>query len=150
MDEAATDQAVRVAIGAHLQAHGVLPTLAEVRAATGLAPAEVEASFARLRDGHVYIPQPDGREIYAYNPFCVGPTTFRVRAAGRDWWAICGWDALGIPAALGSAGTVRAACGDGCGEELVVEVAADGTARGEAVFGSGVPIREAWADIRFT
>ena len=144
------DRTVRLAIAERLLAQGTLPAVADVRAATGLAAADVDASFARLRDGHVYIPQPDGREIYAYNPFCVGPTDFRVHAARRDWWAICGWDALGIPAALGSPGTIRAACGDGCGEELVVEVDAAGTARGEVVFGSGVPIREAWDDIRFT
>jgi hypothetical protein len=103
-------------------------------------------------DGHVFIPRAGSHEIHAYNPFCAVATDFRVRAGGRDWWAICGWDALGVPPALGVHGEVMTDCGDQCGERLRITVGRGGDAYADdgAVLHVGVPARAFWEDIYFT
>lgn len=150
-DEVAFDREVRVAITSAIRSRGAIPTIAEVAAAMGAAAPLVEASFDRMIAAHVFIPQRGSREIYAYDPFCVPPTDFRVRSGGREWWAICGWDALGIPAALGAAGTVDASCAD-CGDAISITVDRDGsaTANVPAVLNVGVRAAEFWKDIYFT
>src|ERR671914_751325 len=125
MSEADLDREVRIAIARSIKTRGRIPTIAAVAADVGKDVATVDASFERLIDGRVFIPQPGSHEIYAYDPFCVGPTDFFVTAGDRVWFAICGWDALGIPAALGQDGLVETHCAD-CDEPLAVEVDADG------------------------
>jgi hypothetical protein len=144
------DRDVRTAIAGSIRGRGAIPTIAEVAATLGLPAEEIDASFVRMIAGHMLIPQGTSHEIRAYNPFCVGPTAFKVRAGGRDWWAICGWDALGIPPALGTEGIVETTCGDGCGEPIRIAVGWDGRATGDAVWHSGVPARQAWEDISHT
>lgn len=146
------DQAVRGAIARSIAERGLIPSIAAVAAALDVPLDVADASFRRLRDAHVFIPELETNEIYAYNPFCAGPTDFRVSTPGHEWWAICGWDALGVPAALGVRGTVHARCGD-CGEPITVEVGSNGLARSVpdgVVFQTCVPARDAWMDIRFT
>ena len=46
---------------------------------------------------------------------------FRVHAAGKQYWGICIWDALGIAAALDQDARISAPCGD-CGETLHLEI----------------------------
>ncbi|HUQ17542.1 MAG TPA: organomercurial lyase [Candidatus Saccharimonadales bacterium] len=144
------DQEVRMVIARRIREQGVIPSIGEVATLLQVEPASAEAAFVRMAEAHVFIPRRGSPEIYAYDPFCSEPTDFAVRAAGRDWSAICGWDALGIPAALRTTGTVRTRCGDGCGEPITIEIGADGTATGNAVFHSGVPARHSWDDIYFT
>lgn len=144
------DQEVRTAIAGSIRERGAVPTIAEIADRMRTDAPRIEAAFLRLIDGHVFIPRRGSHEIYAYDPFCGDPTDFSVQAAGRDWSAICGWDALGIPAALGTTGTVRTHCGDGCGEAITIEVGIDGAATGNAVFHNGVPARHSWDDIYFT
>ena len=151
MPEADLDREVRIAIARSIKTRGKIPTIAAVAADLGLDVATVDASFARMIEGHVFIPRKDSHEIYAYDPFCAGPTDFFVTAAGRVWFGICAWDALGIPAALGESGVMETHCGD-CGEELVVEVDADGGTDVQTwtVMQIGVPARDFWKDIYFT
>lgn len=151
MAEEAFDRRVRSAIAASIRRRGAIPTIAQV--AVDLADHEnsVHASFDRMIAGHVFIPQRGSSEIYAYDPFCAEPTDFRVRSDGRSWWSICGWDALGIPAALGVAGTVESSCAD-CGDRIVIDVDRDGTASAAnpVVLHVGVRAIDFWKDIYFT
>ena len=151
MSEAELDREVRIAIARSIRTRGRIPTIAAVAAETGKAIETVDASFARMIEGRVFRPRKDSHEIYAYSPFCVGPTDFFVTAAGRIWFAIDAWDALGIPAALGEAGVVETRCAD-CNEALVVEVDADGATEVQTwiVMQVGVPARDFWKDIDFT
>lgn len=151
MSDAGLDTAVRATIATAIRGRNAIPTIAEVAADLSENAAAVDASFARMIEQHVFIPRQGSHEIYAYDPFCADPTDFRVRADGRSWWAICGWDALGVPPALGTSGTVEARCGD-CGEAIRVEVGPDGDAEGPAgtVLQIGVPARDFWTDIYFT
>lgn len=151
MSDGELDARVRSAIAASIRGQGAIPTIADVAAALGQAPAAIDASFARMIDQHVFIPRVGSHEIHAYDPFCADPTDFRVQADGRQWWAICGWDALGVPPALGTSGTLEAHCGD-CGDPIRIEVGPDGQATGPSgtVLQVGVPAREFWKDIYVT
>lgn len=150
VEAAQLDRDVRAVIARSLREQGVIPTIAQAATLMRADARAIELAFVRLAKAHVFIPRRGSHDIYAYNPFCSEPTDFSVRAAGRDWSAICGWDALGIPAALGTPGTVRTPCGDRCGETIAIEVGLGGVATGEAVFHSGVPSRHGWDDIYFT
>ncbi len=151
MTDAEADREVRIAIARSIKTHGKIPTIASVAADMAQDVAAVDASFARMIDGHMFIPRKGSHEIYAYDPFCVGPTDFFVTAAGRVWFGICAWDALGIPAALGTMGVVETHCAD-CDESLVVEVDADGRTDMQTwtVLQVGVRPSDFWKDIYFT
>ncbi len=151
MTDADFDREVRIAIARSIKTRGTVPTIAAVAAELGKDIETVDASFARMIEGHVFIARKDSHEIFTYNPFCAEPTDFFVTAAGRVWFGICAWDALGIPAALGEAGVVETHCPD-CDESLVVEVDADGGTELQTwtVMQVGVPARDFWKDIYFT
>lgn len=147
----AFDARVRQGIARAIREGRGMPTIARVASLLGQEQAAVRASFDRMIAGHVFIPVRGTSEIYAYDPFCSGPTDFPVRSGGRDWWAICGWDALGIPAALGEAGTVRSTCAD-CAEPIEIEIdrAGKATSSTGAVLHVGVTARDFWKDIYLT
>lgn len=110
----------------------------------------MHAAFERLAAAKVFIARPGSSETLAFNPFAADPTEFRVTAGGRDWWAICAWDALGFPAALGADGAIAAKCGD-CGDAIELRVrrgAVDGPAG--VVLQFGLPALAWWKDIIFT
>src|SRR5579859_2195619 len=92
LDQPSFDREVRAAIARLIRERGAVPTIGDVAGALRAELAAVDASFARMADAHVFIARKDSHEIYAYNPFCAEPSDFRVRADGRDWWGICGWD----------------------------------------------------------
>jgi len=150
IDTAAQDREVRIAIAAETQGGGAIPAAADVAARLGITTDDALAAFRRLYAARVLILDEATGEILAYDPFSTGPTDFPISAAGREWWGICGWDALGIPAALRSDGTLRTHCGD-CGEPLEVTVTA-GTVSGPegTVLQIGLPALQWWKDIRFT
>ena len=151
MAEAEFDREVRIAIARAIRTRGKVPTIAAIASDMKKDMATVDASFARMIERHVFIPRMDSNEIYTYNPFCADRTDFFVTAAGRVWFGICAWDALGIPAALGEAGVVETHCAD-CNESLLIEVDADGGTELQTwtVMQVGVPARDFWKDIYFT
>jgi hypothetical protein len=74
----------------------------------------------------------DGRVVLAY-PWSGTPTAFVVVLAdGRQRWACCAIDALGVPAMLGEVVTVRAGCHH-CDERLELTVTPAGPADNAAV-----------------
>ena len=139
MDE--RDLALRNRIYAQLVELGRVPAIAE----TG---AEPEA-LRRLHDEHALVLEPDGSALRMLSPFSGVPTPYRVRAAGREWFANCVWDAFGIPAALGVDGHVSGTCLD-CGGHLEVEVAAGRPEPADLVAHFLLPARRWWEDIVFT
>jgi len=147
----AFDRRVREAIASSIRRRGAVPKIAQVAVDMKTDGGAVQASFDRMIAAHVFVPQRDSSEIYSYNPFCAEKTDFRVRSDGREWWALCGWDALGIPAALGAAGRVETTCLD-CGEAVVIDVDRDGTATASpgTVMNVGVRALDFWKDIYFT
>ena len=74
----------------------------------------------------------DGRVVLAY-PWSATPTPFvTVLADGRERWACCAIDALGVPAMLGETVTVRTGCHH-CDERLELTVTPRGPADNTSV-----------------
>ncbi|MGH3072766.1 MAG: organomercurial lyase [Gaiellaceae bacterium] len=134
---------------------GTAPTAAEAASEAGVSVAEAEAAYRRLHDAHALVLEPGSTEIRMLNPFAAGETPHTVEvtgveAGGRTWFANCAWDALGIPAALHTDGSVRSACPD-CGDPLELEVRGGELVRGrELLVHFVVPARRWWDDIAFT
>jgi hypothetical protein len=129
---------------------GSAPEPADAASELGLAEDEVAAAYRRLHDAHALVLEPDSSRIRMLNPFSAVEAPHRVEAGGREWFANCAWDALGIPAALHTDGSVRSECPD-CGEPLELEVRDGELVRGsELLVHFVVPARRWWDDISFT
>ena len=93
---------------------------------------------------------PTTEDVWLAHPFCATPSPFKVEVDDRRWEAICVWDALGIPALLGSDGSVSTSCPD-CGQPMALEIVG-----GEIVAPStflvhfGVPAARWYEDVGFT
>ncbi len=68
--------------------------------ALGRAESDIRAALYELAAARVLILAPNHGNIWAASPFCAVPSGFRVSAAGKQYWGICIWDALGIEAAI--------------------------------------------------
>ena len=145
------DRDVRVTIAECIRDRGAVPSLAEVVSRVAVREADVTESFGRLAAARVMILRPGTTEILSFNPFAAGQTGFQVRADGRDWSALCAWDAFGVAAALRSDGVVLGHCADACGVPLEVRLAGDAIgALDGVVMQFALPAREWWKDIVFT
>jgi hypothetical protein len=109
----------------------------------------VVAGWRRLHDAHALVLDPATDEIAMAHPFSAVPTPYRVRAAGRSWFANCAWDAFGICAALHADGTIETSCPD-CGEPITVQVRDERPSDETLLFHCLVPARHWWDDIVFT
>lgn len=127
---------------------GRAPSSTEVATALALDDATVRAGWRRLHEDHALVLD-DAGEIQMANPFAARPTPFVVDAAGRPWFANCGWDAFGIGAALHIDSTIHTTCAD-CGDPLDIEVRDERLIAGGLVFHVLVPARSWWNDIGFT
>jgi len=139
---------VRIHVFREAAATARVPQAPEIARAIGQPEADVRAALHHLATNKVLILAPNDGNIWAANPFCAVPSGFRVDAAGKRYWGICIWDALGIAAALGKDAVISASCGD-CGERMVVEVR-DQLARGEGIVHFAIPARNWWDNIGFT
>ena len=127
---------------------GRAPTVAEVAAAVGEGSEAVGDAWRRLHDAHALVLDGEGR-LRMVNPFSAVETPHRVEAAGRTWYANCGWDAFGIGVVLRTDSTVQTTCAD-CGEAIEIAVRDDRPTTDDAVFHVLVPAREWWTDIGYT
>ena len=93
------DNDLRNATYREFVALGRAPAAEEVATAVGRDASEVRAGWRRLHDAHALVLD-DAGEIRMANPFSAVPTPHRVAAAGKGWYANCGWDAFGIGSAL--------------------------------------------------
>lgn len=127
---------------------GHAPSAAEAASITGATETQVRDGWRRLHEAHALVLDAAG-EIAMANPFAARPTRFRVDAAGRSWFANCGWDALGIGAALHTDSTIHTECAD-CHEPLEIEVRNGRPIDTNLVFHVLVPASSWWNDIGFT
>ena len=127
---------------------GRAPTVAEVAAAVGEGSEAVGDAWRRLHDAHALVLDDEGR-LRMVNPFSAVETPHRVEAAGRTWYANCGWDAFGIGVVLRTDSTIQTTCAD-CGEAIEIAVRDDRPTTDDAVFHVLVPAREWWTDIGYT
>jgi hypothetical protein len=143
------DVALRNSTYGLLRDLGRAPEAKEVADATGLTVSNVRAGWRRLDDAHALVLEAPGDELRMLNPFSAVPTAYRVRAAGRTWFAPCGWDAFGICAALDSDGAIESSCPD-CGEGIAIEVRGGRPDLEGVLFHCLVPAAHWWDDIGFT
>ena len=150
-DPSTFDREIRITIAECIRERGAVPSLAEVADRVAVPAADVALSFGRLAAARVMILRPGTTEILSFNPFAAGPTAFRVRSGGREWSALCAWDAFGVAAALRDDGLVLGHCADVCGVPLEVRLAGDAVgALDGVVMQFGLPARDWWKDIAFT
>ena len=128
---------------------GRAPTAAEVAEAEGVPSAEVLSGWHSLHDQHALVLNSARTEIRMANPFSAVPTAYRVRAAGRWWYANCAWDAFGVCAALHTDGRIETSCPD-CGEPVNVELREQRPDDESLLFHCLVPASRWWDDIVFT
>jgi Alkylmercury lyase len=142
------DLAIRNATYRLFAGLGRAPTVDEVAAAVGEGSDAVGDGWSRLHDAHALVLDGEGRLRMA-NPFSAVETPHRVEAAGRTWYANCGWDAFGIGVVLRTDSTVRTTCAD-CDEAIEIAVRGYRPTTEDAVFHVLVPAREWWSDIGYT
>jgi hypothetical protein len=112
-------------------------------------PGDVLPAWRRLHDAHALVLNAATDELRMCNPFSAVPTSYRVAAGGRWWYANCAWDAFGICAALHADGRIEASCAD-CAVALAVGGRDERPDDGTLVFQCLVPARAWWDDIVFT
>jgi hypothetical protein len=127
---------------------GRAPTAADVAIQAHTDEATVTTAWRRLHDAHALVLDEHGA-IRMLNPFSAVPTTFEVHAGARSWFANCGWDALGIGAALGLDTVIETKCAD-CHEPLRITVQDGHPTPSDVVWHVLVPAREWWRDIGYT
>ncbi len=72
-------------------------------------------------------------------------TAFRVHGETREWFACCGWCAVGVATLVGEDVTVRTSVGaDGAPLDFHVT---GGELRGEGLIHFPIPMRNAWDDV---
>jgi len=128
---------------------GRVPQAPEIAKSLGRAESEVQAALQQLATGRVLILAPNSGNIWAANPFCAVPTSFRIEARGKTYFGICIWDALGVVAALGTDAVIKTACGD-CSEPMTLEIAGGKLRRSEGVIHFAVPAHHWWDNIGYT
>ena len=126
-----------------------VPQASEISQSLGREIGEIRTALKQLALNKVLILAPNHSSIWAANPFCAVPSGFRVQAGGKNYWAICIWDALGVAAALHKDAVIDAACGD-CGNAMQLEIADGNIARGEGIVHFAVPAHQWWDNIAFT
>ncbi len=147
MDEA--DIAVRNTTYRLFVETGAAPSAINVAAEAGIGVGDLRVAWQRLHDAHAIVLQPDASELRMANPFSAIPTAYRVRAAGRSWFANCAWDAFGICAALHTDGRIETSCPE-CGETIECEVHDQQPVDRQLLFHCLVPATQWWDDIVFT
>ncbi len=144
------DTEVRLAVYRGFVEESRPPTPPEIARSLGAETSTVESALRRLADAHALVLAPGTSYVWMANPFSAIPTSFPVRARGRDYWGNCIWDALGIPACLGADASIRSDCPD-CAEPLALDVR-DGELDppAEGVIHFAVPAAHWWDDIGST
>lgn len=144
-----TDTQVKLAIYRHFAENGRPPSPEEVSGRAGLEVQSVLETYPRLKAQRVLVLEADGSSIRMAPPFSGIPTQHVVLAGGKQYFANCAWDALGIPAALHQPAEVRSRC-EQSGEPLHLKVGLDGPEPTPWLFHCLVPAAKWWEDIVFT
>ena len=143
------DTRIKLAIYGHFAETGQRPSPKTVAVRIGSDVESVLEAYLRLRVQRVLALEADGSSIRMAPPFSGVPTQHVVIADGKQYFANCAWDALGIPAALHKPATVYSRC-EQSGQPLHLEVDIDGPEPATWLFHCLVPAANWWDDIVFT
>jgi hypothetical protein len=140
---------VKMAIYRHFADSTRAPGAEDLAGPLGIDAKDVREAFAGLRASRVLFLEPDGVTIRMAPPFSGVPTQHEVDVGGKRYFANCAWDALGVPVALHSVGTVRSRC-EQTREPLRLDVGVDGPGPSTWIFHCLVPASHWWDDLVFT
>ena len=143
------DTQIKLAIYHYFAETGSRPSPADVAERVGSDVASVLDAYPRLRAQRVLALEADGSSIRMAPPFSGVPTQHIVIVGGKQYYANCAWDALGVVAALHQPGEVHSRC-EQSGEPLRLEVGLEGPQPSTWLFHCLVPAAKWWDDIVFT
>jgi hypothetical protein len=143
------DTRVKLAIYAHIARTTRAPSPAEVAAVVKAAADEVREAYRRLFGKRVLVLEDDGESVRMAPPFSGIATQHRVRVAGKEYFANCAWDALGVIAALRQPGEVFSRCEQSL-DPLHIRVRDEAPEPEPCVIHFAVPAALWWKDIVFT
>ncbi len=143
------DVRVKLAIYRHFAETGIRPSLEQIAGNVGADAGAVKESYGRLAANRLLVLEPDGSSIRMASPFSGVPTQHVVMSDEKLHFANCGWDALGIVAALNRPGRIFSRC-EQSGEPLRLDVRGNGPEKSNWLFHCPVPAAHWWDDIRFT
>jgi hypothetical protein len=112
---------VRNAVYATILDRTVPPTADEIAATLGVCSDDVRSAYERLNGRHALFLTPGSHDVRMAHPFSGVPTAFRAEVGDHTYWANCGWDVLGIPAALHADAQIEAPIGDGKSIRFAIE-----------------------------
>ena len=143
------DTGIKLAIYRFFAEHARRPTTTEIAGTLGLTRERTRDAFTRLRASRVLYLEKDGETIRMAPPFSGVPTQHVATVRGRDYYANCAWDVIGIPHALKSAGDVHSRC-EQSGTPLELHVTLDAPPPSDWIFHCLVPASKWWDDLVFT
>ncbi len=143
------DTHVKLTIYRHLAETGQRPSLEEVAERVSAEEQVVLDAYQRLRAQRVLALEADGRSIRMAPPFSGVPTQHVVQVGGKQYFANCAWDALGVIAALHLPGEVHSQCAQS-GEPFRLHVGPKGPEPSTWLFHCLVPASKWWDDIVLT
>jgi len=143
------DTQVKLAVYRHFAETGQRPSPERVAARVDSDVEGVVDAYLRLRSQRVLALETDRSSIRMAPPFSGVPTQHGVIVDGKQYFANCAWDALGIPAALNRSGMVYSRCAQS-GEPFHLAVGTDGPEPSTWLFHCLVPAAKWWDDIVFT
>ena len=143
------DWAVRAEIYRTFAERGSAPAVGEMAATLGATEHQVRSSLQALFEAHEIAPLPNGDGVWMANPFSGVPTDYRVSTPAMTCYANCAWDALGVPAIVGTDGWTTTQCAHS-GEPMEFGVRGGRLEGDDGVIHLVTPPRDAWVDIGFT
>lgn len=144
------DWTVRTHVYAAFGRSGKAPSVGDLAALTGASPGRVKASLLKLQEAHEVAARDGGEGVWMAHPFSAVPTAYPVQTPDFTCHANCAWDALGVPAILGTDGWTDTRCA-ATDEPVAFGVEKGGVVGDEAVIIHLLtPLRHAWDDIGFT
>jgi hypothetical protein len=143
------DTDVRIRLYRDFVRDGRAPSAEQLGARMQLPVAEIRAAWERLAAGKAIVLQPESREILMANPLCAVATPYLVRWEGRDFFASCVWDGLGIIAMLKVDAAVESSCAC-CGEALTIAIREGVPVLQDGIIHFAIPAKRWWDNIVFT
>jgi Alkylmercury lyase len=142
------DTQIKLAVYRHFAETGRRPSPGDVAELVGSDAGSVLDAYPRLCAQRVLALEADGLSIRMAPPFSGVPTQHVVIVGGKQYFANCAWDTLGVPAALHQPGEVHSRC-EQSGEPLHLEVGLAGPESSSWLFHCLVPAAKWWDDIVF-
>jgi hypothetical protein len=143
------DCTVRLFVYRYILEHERTPTVGETAEALQIDLGLARAAYERLHERHALLLEPGTVSVRMAHPFSGVQTPFRVHTNGHTYWANCAWDALGIPAMLGTEATVEATCSDSR-EAIRLSVKGGPVSGQEELIHFALPFRRWYEDLILT